>query len=89
MAVERRPTEIVGPVGGKLYTGAARNDQVATDLRLWLRDAIDAVIAGVDAMIDALASARATSAWIMPGYTHLQRRSRCCCRTTGSPTSRC
>ena len=44
MAVERRLTELVGPVGGKLHTGRSRNDQVATDLRLWLRDEIDAVV---------------------------------------------
>ena len=74
MAVERRLTEIVGPVGGKLHTGRSRNDQVATDLRLWLRDAIDAVITGIDAMIDALAArARRDLGVVMPGYTHLQR----------------
>ena len=73
MAVERRLTEIVGPVGGKLHTGRSRNDQVATDLRLWLRDAIDAVIAGIDAMIDALAArARRDLGVVMPGFTHLQ-----------------
>jgi argininosuccinate lyase len=74
MAVERRLTELVGPVGGKLHTGRSRNDQVATDLRLWLRDAIDAVISGIDAMVDALASrARRDLDVVMPGYTHLQR----------------
>jgi len=74
MAVERRLTEIVGPVGGKLHTGRSRNDQVATDLRLWLRDGIDTVISGIDTMIDALAArARRDLGVVMPGYTHLQR----------------
>jgi argininosuccinate lyase len=74
MVVERRLTEIVGPVGGKLHTGRSRNDQVATDFRLWLRDAIDATITGIDAMIDALAArARRDLDVVMPGYTHLQR----------------
>src|SRR5690606_28563223 len=44
-AVERRLTELVGPVGGKLHTGRSRNDQVATDFRLWLLEAIDQVTA--------------------------------------------
>ena len=74
MAVERRLTEIVGPVGGKLHTGRSRNDQVATDLRLWLRDQLDATVAGVEDLIRALVTrAHLDGDVIMPGYTHLQR----------------
>ncbi|MEW6270767.1 MAG: argininosuccinate lyase [Thermodesulfobacteriota bacterium] len=74
MAVERRLTELVGPVGGKLHTGRSRNDQVATDLRLWLRDEVDAMVAGVGRLVDALVErARRDLDVVMPGYTHLQR----------------
>jgi len=74
MAVERRLTEIVGPVGGKLHTGRSRNDQVATDLRLWLRDEIDALTAGVERLVAALVErARRDRDAVVPGYTHLQR----------------
>ena len=45
MAVETRLTQIVGTLGGKLHTGRSRNDQIATDIRLWLRDAVDALVA--------------------------------------------
>jgi argininosuccinate lyase len=74
MAVERRLTEIVGPVGGKVHTGRSRNDQVATDFRLWLRDEIDATLASIDSLITALAHrARKDLEIVLPGYTHLQR----------------
>ncbi len=74
MAVERRLTEIVGPVGGKVHTGRSRNDQVATDLRLWLRDEIDATIADVRRLAGALVGrARTDLGIVVPGYTHLQR----------------
>src|SRR5690606_33149023 len=74
MAVERRLTELVGPVGGKLHTGRSRNDQVATDLRLWLRDEIDALVAGIERLIGALVGrARRDLDVVVPGYTHLQR----------------
>ena len=74
MAVERRLTELVGPVGGKLHTGRSRNDQVATDLRLWLRDEIDATIGDVEQLIRALVTrAQRDRDVVMPGYTHLQR----------------
>ena len=46
MAIERRLTEIVGPVGGKMHTGRSRNDQVTLDLHLYLRDAVQATSAG-------------------------------------------
>jgi len=74
MAVERRLTEIVGAVGGKVHTGRSRNDQVATDLRLWLRDEIDAVREDVATLMRALLErARRDRDVVVPGYTHLQR----------------
>jgi len=72
-AVERRLTEIVGPVGGKLHTGRSRNDQVATDFRLWVMRASDRAaeaIAGLQRAL--LGSAEAALEAPMPGYTHLQ-----------------
>ncbi|CAA9571626.1 MAG: Argininosuccinate lyase [uncultured Thermomicrobiales bacterium] len=72
--VERRLRDLVGSVTGKLHTGRSRNDQVATDLRLWTKGALLALIAGVldlsEALLD-VAAAHPTVA--MPGYTHLQR----------------
>ena len=72
--VEARLAEIVGDAGGKLHTGRSRNDQVATDLRLWLREAIDQVSNGVrTTQLALLDFADANSAAVLPGYTHLQR----------------
>jgi argininosuccinate lyase len=72
-AVERRLTELVGPVGGKLHTGRSRNDQVATDFRLWVLQAIDEVDALVNGLQAALmAQAERHLETLMPGYTHLQ-----------------
>jgi argininosuccinate lyase len=72
--VERRLREIVGAVAGKLHTGRSRNDQVATDLRLWTKGALLALMSGVLDMADALTeTADANSGIAMPGYTHLQR----------------
>jgi argininosuccinate lyase len=74
MAVERRLTELVGPVGGKVHTGRSRNDQVATDLRLWLRDEIDQLSEELRDLVRALAGrARRDAEVVLPGYTHLQR----------------
>jgi argininosuccinate lyase len=74
MAVERRLTEIAGPVGGKLHTARSRNDQVVTDVALFTRDAardaIEAITALMAALIDA---AERHLDWRLPGYTHLQR----------------
>jgi len=72
--VERRLTEIVGPVGGKLHTARSRNDQVALDERLYLRSAI-AAVAGALVRVEEALFAKATEelATPMPGYTHLQR----------------
>lgn len=72
-AVERRLTEIVGPVGGRLHTGRSRNDQVATDFRLWIMQACDDMRQQLTALQQALAdSAAADLHTPMPGYTHLQ-----------------
>ncbi|MBI4401179.1 MAG: argininosuccinate lyase [Nitrospirae bacterium] len=74
MAIERRLTELIGPVGGKLHTGRSRNDQVALDLRLYLRDALDSLLRGMRRLQQALlAKARDHLDVVMPGYTHLQR----------------
>lgn len=72
-AVERRLTEIVGTVGGKLHTGRSRNDQVATDFRLWVMDAIDELRPYIHDLQDALCEmAEANAETVMPGYTHVQ-----------------
>ena len=72
-AVERRLTEIAGPVGGKLHTGRSRNDQVATDFRLWVMRAVDQLLEKVaDLQLALLESARSYLNLPMPGYTHLQ-----------------
>ncbi|MCT4579368.1 argininosuccinate lyase [Donghicola sp.] len=73
MNVESRLKEIVGEPAGRLHTARSRNDQVATDFRLWVRDQIDAAIGGVEALIRALlVQAEAGADWVMPGFTHLQ-----------------
>ena len=72
--IEARLVELIGDAGRKLHTGRSRNDQVATALRLWLRDEIDATsvrVRDVQAALLALAEAHAGAA--LPGYTHLQR----------------
>ncbi len=74
--VERRLIEMVGALGKKLHTGRSRNDQVATDLRMWTRRAIDARLAEITAARRALvdfADAQLKAGVIIPGYTHLQR----------------
>jgi argininosuccinate lyase len=72
-AVERRLTELVGPLGGKLHTGRSRNDQVATDLHLWLKEAAADAVEAVAGLVDTLvATARAHPAAVLPGLTHLQ-----------------
>jgi argininosuccinate lyase len=74
MNVESALTESVGPVGGKLHTARSRNDQVATDMRLWVRDAVDATVARIDRLVGVLViRASGTVSVLMPGYTHLQR----------------
>jgi argininosuccinate lyase len=72
--VEARLVELAGDTGRKLHTGRSRNDQVATDLRLWLRDAIDSITAKARETQTALLDlAGAHPAAVLPGYTHLQR----------------
>jgi len=72
--VEARLVELIGEPGRKLHTGRSRNDQVATDLRLWLRAAIDQVVARARSAQEALLdTAEANRAVVIPGYTHLQR----------------
>jgi argininosuccinate lyase len=71
--VERRLTEIAGEVAGKLHTGRSRNDQVATDFRLWTMRAIDQILVHIaDLQKAILESARKSLHLPMPGYTHLQ-----------------
>lgn len=74
MNIEARLTEICGPVGGKLHTGRSRNDQVATDLRLWSRRKTDEAIAAVEGLGEAIVDAAERELdTLMPAYTHLQR----------------
>lgn len=73
-AVERLLTERIGPLGGKLHTGRSRNDQVALDLRLFLREEVARIIEGIEGFQWVLADQAETHIdLIMPGYTHLQR----------------
>ena len=72
--VEARLIALVGDLGRKLHTGRSRNDQVATDFRLWLRDQIDATLSAVNRVRSALLDlAAANREVVIPGYTHLQR----------------
>ncbi|MBD3786018.1 MAG: argininosuccinate lyase [Sphingomonadales bacterium] len=73
MNVEARLKEIIGEPAGRLHTARSRNDQVATDFRLWVRDQCDAAIEALTALMTALiAQAEAGADWVMPGFTHLQ-----------------
>jgi argininosuccinate lyase len=73
MNIEARLAELIGPAAGRLHTARSRNDQVATDLRLWLRQAIDRLDAAMRALQEALIDkAEVHADWVMPGYTHLQ-----------------
>ena len=73
MHVEARLSEIVGPAAGRLHTARSRNDQVATDFRLWVRDAMDMADSALAALQKALvARAEEHADTIMPGFTHLQ-----------------
>lgn len=74
MAIEKRLIAKIGPTGGKLHTGRSRNDQIATDERLYLREAIDEIITLITACQQALYQlAERTIDVIFPGYTHLQQ----------------
>ena len=73
MNVEARLKEIIGDPAGRLHTGRSRNDQVATDFKLWVRDQLDAAETGLIALIRALLEqAEAGADWVMPGFTHSQ-----------------
>ncbi|MFT6931323.1 MAG: argininosuccinate lyase [Paracoccaceae bacterium] len=73
MNVEARLKEIIGEPAGRLHTARSRNDQVATDFKLWVRDQLDATESGLLALIGALLDqAEAGADWVMPGFTHLQ-----------------
>jgi argininosuccinate lyase len=73
MNVEARLKALIGEPAGRLHTARSRNDQVATDFRLWVRDQADAAMAGIIALQRALlAQAEAGADWVMPGFTHLQ-----------------
>ena len=73
MNVEARLKEIVGAPAGRLHTARSRNDQIALDFRLWVRDQCDAAILGIEALQKALlGQAEAGADWVMPGFTHLQ-----------------
>jgi len=73
-AVERRLTELIGPVAGKLHTGRSRNDQVATDFRLWIMGACSLLSSEVIALQQTLVGCASSGLHApMPGYTHLRQ----------------
>ena len=73
MVTESRLAELIGPAAGRLHTARSRNDQVATDFRLWVRDAIDEVEMGLQGLSDMLlARAEEHADAVMPGFTHLK-----------------
>ena len=73
-ANERRLKELIGPVAGKLHTGRSRNDQVATDMRMWLLDEVDAIVTLLTDLLRVMVKrAESEVDHLMPGYTHLQR----------------
>ncbi|MGB0900161.1 argininosuccinate lyase [Halocynthiibacter sp.] len=73
MNVESRLKDLIGEPAGRLHTARSRNDQVATDFKLWVRDQMDAAIEGIEALMRAfLVQAEAGAGWVMPGFTHLQ-----------------
>ena len=71
--IEKRLTELVGEAGKRLHTGRSRNDQIATDTRLWLRGEIDHIVCHIDGLQHALVElADRYAATVMPGFTHMQ-----------------
>ncbi|MTI18435.1 argininosuccinate lyase [Rhodobacteraceae bacterium RKSG542] len=73
MNIEARLAELIGPAAGRLHTGRSRNDQVATDFRLWVRDAVDDIDGQLTTLLNTLSrKAETHAADIMPGFTHLQ-----------------
>ena len=74
MNIEARLVELIGPLGGKLHTARSRNDQVATDLRLWVRGRLDETVRAIELLADSiLTQAEREIDTLMPSYTHLQR----------------
>lgn len=74
MSIERRLTQLIGPLGGKLHTGRSRNDQITLDLRLYLRDALQHLQQDLRRLQQSLVTlAERYQGVMMPGYTHLQR----------------
>ena len=74
MNIEAALTSAIGDAGGRLHTGRSRNDQVATDMRLWTRQACTSIVADIDALLEVLVDkADGHLDFLMPGYTHLQR----------------
>lgn len=73
MNIERALVERIGDTGKQLHTARSRNDQVATDIRLYLREQVDVIVDGLDAMMTSIVDlAEREAATVMPGYTHLQ-----------------
>ncbi|MGH6706280.1 MAG: lyase family protein, partial [Sphingomicrobium sp.] len=73
MHVEHRLSELIGDAAGRLHTGRSRNDQVATDFKLFVRNCVDEAVAGIDALEGALIDrAEEHAGTVMPGFTHLQ-----------------
>ncbi|KAF8334146.1 argininosuccinate lyase [Cantharellus anzutake] len=73
-ANERRLSELIGPLGGKLHTGRSRNDQVATDMRLWLLEEVETIRSALIDLISVIVErADKEKDALLPGYTHLQR----------------
>jgi argininosuccinate lyase len=71
--IEARLAELIGPAAGRLHTARSRNDQIATDFRLWVRNAIDRIDLALQELQAALIDqAEAHADWVMPGFTHLQ-----------------
>jgi argininosuccinate lyase len=74
MNIEAALTDAIGDAGGRLHTARSRNDQVATDMRLWTRQACASIVADIDALLEVLVDkADGHLDFLMPGYTHLQR----------------
>lgn len=77
-ANERRLSELIGPLGGKLHTGRSRNDQVATDMRLWLLEQVQDIEQSVRGLLHVIVDrAEKEKEILLPGYTHLQVRGAC------------
>ena len=73
MNIEARLKELIGDIAGKLHTARSRNDQVATDFRLWMKEAVNAIVTQIDELLSVLGKqSTAHAETIMPGFTHLQ-----------------